>query len=100
MNQIPAALRLSLVLGLSALATGCGSKLDGTYTNPTGIVMLELRSGGKATMGMGGETKDCTWEEQKKQVLLLCARDRLTLRVNEDGSLFAPGFVGVMRKAR
>jgi len=92
--------RLAVVLGCCGLVVGCGSKLTGTYTNATGIVMLELKSGGKATMGLGGETKDCTWSEDGKQIHLTCAGDRIPLRLNDDGSLFAPGFIGVMKKSK
>jgi hypothetical protein len=94
------ALRLAGVVGVSALFVGCGSKLDGTYTNPSGIVMLELRSGGKATMGLGGETRECTHVEEAKQVKLTCGGDKITLRINDDGTLFAPGFIGVMKKSK
>jgi hypothetical protein len=92
--------RLAVVLGLLGLVTACGSKLNGTYTNPSGIAMLELKSGGKATMGLGGETRDCSYTEDGKQVRLTCAGDRISLRINDDGSLFAPGFAGVMRKTK
>ena len=99
MHTLRGALRLAGVAALTALAA-CGSKLDGTYTNPSGIVMLELRSGGKATMGLGGETRECTHAEDGKQVRLTCGRDQIALRVNEDGTLFAPGFIGVMKKSK
>ncbi len=92
-------LRRVLVTGLAVLAA-CGSKLNGTYSNSSGIVMLELKSGGKATMGVGGETRDCSYAEEGKQVRLTCAGDRIALRVNDDGSLWAPGFVGLMKKSR
>lgn len=100
MYAIRGALRFVVLLTLSTWATACGSKLDGTYTNASGVVMLELKSGGKATMGVGGETKDCTHVEEGKQIRLTCAGDRITLRVNDDGSLWAPGFVGVMKKSK
>ena len=100
MHTLRGALRLVGVAGLSSLTVACGSKLDGTYTNPSGIVMLELRSGGKATMGVGGETRECTHAEDGKQVRLTCGRDQIALRVNEDGTLFAPGFIGVMKKSK
>jgi hypothetical protein len=100
MHAIRGALRFVVLLALSTWATACGSKLDGTYTNASGAVMLELKSGGKATMGVGGETKDCTHAEEGKQIRLTCAGDRITLRVNDDGSLWAPGFVGVMKKSK
>jgi hypothetical protein len=100
MHTFRGALRLVGVAGLSTLAVACGSKLDGTYTNPSGIVMLELRSGGKATMGVGGETRECTHAEEGKQVRLTCGREQIALRINEDGTLFAPGFIGVMKKSK
>ena len=100
MHGMPGVQRLVGVLALSGLALGCGSKLTGTYTNATGIVMLELKSGGKATMGLGGDTKDCTYTEDGKQIHLTCAGDKIALRVNDDGSLFAPGFIGVMKKSK
>ena len=100
MHTLRGALRLAGVVGLSALFAGCGSKLDGTYTNPSGIVMLELRSGGKATMGVGGETRECTHAEEGKQIKLTCGGEKIALRINEDGTLFAPGFIGVMKKSK
>ena len=100
MPAIRGALRLAVGAVLAALTIACGSKLNGTYTNPSGIAMLELKSGGKATMGLGGETRDCTYTEDGKQVPLACAGDRISLRINDDGSLFAPGFAGVMRKTK
>jgi len=99
MHTLRGVLRLAGVAGLSALSIACGSKLDGTYTNPSGIVMLELRSGGKATMGLGGETRECTHAEEGKQVRLTCGGEKITLRINDDGTLWAPGFIGVMRKS-
>lgn len=100
MHAIREALRLVGVAGLSGLLLGCGSKLDGTYTNPSGIVMLELRSGGKATMGVGGETRECTHAGEGKEIRLTCGKEHIALRVNDDGSLFAPGFIGVMKKSK
>ena len=100
MHTLRGALRLAGVAGLSALSIACGSKLDGTYTNPSGIVMLELRSGGKATMGVGGETRECIHAEEGKQIRLTCGKEQIALRINEDGTLFAPGFIGVMKKSK
>ena len=100
MHTLRGTLRLAGLAGVGALCIACGSKLDGTYTNPSGIVMLELRSGGKATMGVGGETRECTHAEDGKQIKLTCGREQIALRINEDGTLFAPGFIGVMKKSK
>jgi len=100
MHRLHGALRLAGVAWLGGMSVACGSKLEGTYTNPTGIVMLELRSGGKATMGLGGETRECTHAEEGKQVKLTCGGEKILLRINDDGTLFAPGFIGVMKKSK
>ena len=100
MHAMPGVQRLVAVLALCGLAAGCGSKLTGTYTNPSGIAMLELKSGGKAVMGLGGETRDCTYTEDGKQLHLTCGRDKIAVRINDDGSLFMPGFAGIMRKTK
>jgi hypothetical protein len=100
MDGMPEVRRLVRVLALCGLATACGSKLNGTYTNPSGIAMLEIKSGGKATMGLGGETRECTYTEDGKQLRLTCGGDRIAVRINDDGSLFMPGFAGVMRKSK
>ena len=40
---------LGFVITCGAFILGaCGAGLSGTYTNPTGLVTLDLRSGGKA----------------------------------------------------
>jgi hypothetical protein len=93
----------TLAVGLLFVTSvsGCSSGLNGTYTNTGGMVMLELASGGKATMSMGGDIKTCTYTADEKSVVLNCGRnDQMSLRVNSDGSLTAPGFVGVMKKSK
>jgi hypothetical protein len=93
----------TLAFGLLLMTplTGCSSGVTGTYTNTGGQVMLELASGGKATMSMGGDIKTCTYTADDKSVVLNCGRnDQTSLRVNADGSLTAPGFIGVMKKSK
>lgn len=86
----------TLVLGLAA----CGSSLTGTYTNASGLVMVELRSGGQATVTEMGQTNECTYDVADKDVTLTCAGDKSVFRRNGDGSLIGPGFVGVLTKGK
>jgi hypothetical protein len=51
-------------------------------------------------MGVGGETRECSHAEEGKQVRLTCGKEQIALRINDDGTLFAPGFIGVMKKSR
>jgi hypothetical protein len=85
---------------LSLALTACGSKVEGTYSNANGLAMLELRSGGKATTTMMGDTHDCTYTVEGKQINVDCNGDKSAFRLNDDGSLTGPGFIGVMRKAK
>jgi hypothetical protein len=88
------------VLLVPALA-GCSSGVKGTYTNAGGMVMLELGSGGKATFSLAGDIKPCTYTADDNSIVLTCGRgERTSFRLNADGSLTAPGFIGVMKKSK
>ncbi len=88
------------VLTVQALA-GCSSGVKGTYTNTGGMVMLELGSGGKATFSLGGDIKSCSYTADDKSILLSCGHgEQANFRLNADGSLTAPGFIGVMKKSK
>lgn len=78
----------------------CGSSVTGTYSGANGLIMVELRSGGKATASMMGQSSECTYTVDGKQVNLDCNGDKTPFRVNDDGSLTGPGFMGVLQKSR
>jgi hypothetical protein len=85
---------------VQALA-GCSSGVKGTYINTGGQVMLELASGDKATFSLGGDIKTCTYTADDKAIVLTCGRgETANFRLNADGSLTAPGFIGVMKKSK
>ena len=84
---------------LSIVNAACGGKLEGTYSNPSGMVMLDLRSGGKADMTMMGEVQHCSWKADSNNVTVKCGNDSMDFAIHDDGSLSGPTFVGVMRKS-
>jgi hypothetical protein len=95
--------RTTVVIGLlfAQALTGCSSGVKGAYTNAGGMVMLELGSGGKATFSLAGDIKSCTYTADDKAVVLTCGRgEKAEFRLNADGSLTAPGFIGVMKKSK
>lgn len=95
--------RPTLAVGLLLVPalTGCSSGVKGTYTNTGGMVMLELDSGGKATFSLGGDIKTCTYSADAKAVVLTCGKgESANFRINADGSLIGPGFIGVMKKSK
>jgi hypothetical protein len=90
----------STMVFFSLANAACGGKLEGTYSNPSGMVMLDLRSGGKADMTMMGEVQHCGWKADSKNVTVTCGNDSLDFAIHDDGSLSGPTFVGVMRKTK
>jgi hypothetical protein len=88
------------VLALSVLPAACGGKLEGTYTNTSGGVMLELRSGGKAQFTLNGESQNCTWKANDTKLVLTCNGDSVDFGIHDDGSITGPMFIGVMRKSK
>jgi len=90
----------TLLILLSIANVACGGKLEGTYTNVAGNVMLELRSGGKAALTLNGESQNCGWKSDSKKVTVTCGGDSMDFGIHDDGSLTGPTMVGVMRKSK
>ena len=63
-NQIISRIVLIVALILvSPVIGGCGSKMEGTYSQAAGgMITLDLKSGGKATFTMMGESMPCTYK--------------------------------------
>lgn len=93
------ALATGIAGGAFALAS-CGSGVSGTYTNPTGMVTLDLRSGGKASLTVMGEMEPCTYDVDGKSMNLTCKGEKTEWGIHDDGSLSGPGFVGVLKKSK
>jgi len=89
-----------LMLGLIA----CNGGMKGTYSDPNGGVVLDLRSGGEAAITFMGDTAACTYTSSGKQVLLDCKppAGKITFNVHDDGSLTGPpgGFMPTLRKQK
>jgi hypothetical protein len=84
----------TLLACLVAPATmiGCGSKLQGTYTDSSGAFTLELKSGNQATFTFSGQSGPCTYQSDAHTVNLTCAGQAgaLPLTIQSDGSLNGP----------
>jgi len=102
MVQVSTRTRLKSVIlaGMLLALAACGTKLAGTYTNANGLAMVELRSGGKATTSLMGESHECTYAVDGQAIHLNCNGDKSDFRLNEDGSLTGPGFIGVLTKSK
>jgi hypothetical protein len=92
---------LGIVIVCGAFFLGaCGAGLSGTYTNPTGLVTLDLRPGGRASLTMMGENEQCTYDADGKNLTLICGRNKTVWGIHDDGSLTGPGFVGTLAKRK
>ena len=91
-----------LLLAL-AVISGCGSSsVHGTYSDPSGAWVLDLKSGGQATLTFYGDSRPCTYSVSGDQVAVTCKEDRekLNFTVHQDGSLSGQGFMPVLRKSK
>lgn len=89
---------LVLVLWCAA----CGSKVQGTYSNANGGIMLELKSGDQATLTIAGEARACTYKVDGNQLALDCKGDKVVFTIHDHGSLTGPpgSFIGALRKTK
>lgn len=93
----------SAIACLALVAISCGSSgIQGTYTNATGLVTLELKSGGQALFTAMGQNLTCKYQEGSGKVMLICpGQDALELTLHDDGSLTPVGtFIGTMKKSK
>jgi VCBS repeat-containing protein len=83
-------------------ASGCSSSVQGTYSDPMGAVVLELKSGSSANITFAGQVADCTYSSSSKTIKLTCKGDTdpTILTIHDDGSLTGPpgSFMPMLRK--
>lgn len=90
-SRVMSALLLVLA-GVAAACVGTGSNMKGTYSDPSGAFILDLRSGGKAMLTFSGESTQCGYTVADRSVNLDCPEPagKLALAVHDDGSLTGP----------
>lgn len=81
---------------------GCHS-ITGTYSDANGAVILELRSGGSASLTFMGDVENCSYTSSGKQVTLTCQGSPVpttVFNIHDDGSLTGPpgAFMPPLRK--
>jgi hypothetical protein len=92
-----------VVLMVAFSSAACGSKMEGTYSQAAGgMITLDLRSGGKATFTMMGESMPCTYKVKGDKLNLDCRPkgETVDFMIHDDGSLTGPGFIGNMKKSK
>ena len=99
---IPRLTLFAALIVFTPVIGSCGSKVEGTYTNTGGMVTLDLKSGGKATFTMMGESMPCKYTVKGDKIALDCTPkgDKVDFMMHDDGSLTGPGFIGSMKKSK
>ena len=77
------------VATLTLLATGCASRLTGTYQNDDGAISVEFRAG-KAYVTMLAGTTEVDYEVKKDKIILSNHGGNVVLTRHEDGTLEGP----------
>jgi hypothetical protein len=93
-------LALFAVLATATFASSCTNPYVGTYSNANGSIVLDIKSGDKASLTLMGETKQCTYQAEKEQLTLDCGGDKLVFTKHDDGSLTGPGMIGMLKKSK
>ncbi len=95
---------VNLLSVLILIASGCSSNrgIVGTYSDASGAWVLDLKSGGQATLTFYGDSRPCTYNVSGDQVMLTCKgeRQQMNFTVHQDGSLTAQGFMPALRKSK
>jgi hypothetical protein len=99
-NSVRKMLLAAVMVCVCLVNAACGGKLEGTYSNLAGNVVLELRSSAKAELTISGEAQNCSWKADSKKVTVTCNGESVDFSIHDDGSLTGPSFVGVLRKSK
>ena len=93
---------LVLAVIFACLASSCGNRVKGTYTDRSGGIMLELKSDHKATFTFAGDSAECTYDVAASKVMLTCQSEKTEFTIHDDGSLTGPpgNLMGVLRKTK
>lgn len=89
---------------LILVCAACGSGVKGTYSDPSGGFVLDLKSGGSASFTFAGDTAPCTYKVDGNNLTLNCQGQAGTavFTIHDDGSLTGPpgSFMPALRKAK
>jgi hypothetical protein len=101
--------RITLIAALALITSviaSCSSKskIEGTYSQSAGgmPVVLDLKSGGKATFSMAGEDLVCTYQVNGNKLMVDCSPkgEKIDFTIHDDGSLTGPDALGILKKGK
>ncbi len=87
---------LSMILLLSA----CGASLDGTYTDPNGMLSYTFKSGGKLYESAMGMEIELNYQMDGKKIKIMSPQGNLILTLLDDGSIQGPMGIKLTKKSK
>jgi outer membrane lipopolysaccharide assembly protein LptE/RlpB len=78
------------LLSAALLLAACGSKLDGTYTDGSGMMSYTFKSNGKMAQTVMGTEVEMNYEVDGNKVKLITPQGKLVMTLLEDGSIQGP----------
>ena len=95
---------ISVIAVSSLVVSGCKSShgVQGTYSDASGAWVLDVKSGGKATLTFYGDSRPCDYTATEDQLTLGCQgeKNKINFTIHQDGSLNAQGFMPALKKSK
>jgi hypothetical protein len=89
----------AVALSIAIVAAGCESKrIEGTYADATGTIVLELKKGGAARFTDPTRSEECTYSVAADTIPLTCPAGEHLFAIGQDGSLTTPNITGALKK--
>ena len=94
----------AILICVSYAIAACGSSLKGTYSDASGNIVLELKSGGEASFSLITQIASCSYTVNGDKLTLDCKGElgKVILTIHDDGSLTGPpeGFLPILRRKK
>jgi hypothetical protein len=89
----------AIVLSIATLTVGCkGNRIEGTYADASGTIVLELKTGGRAQFTNRTSSEACTYHVTTDTIPVICPAGDHMFVMGQDGRLTAPSVIGALRR--
>jgi len=99
-KKMESEMRKLLLVFAVLLLSACGSKVDGTYSDPSGIMSYTFNSNGKMIQSTMGVQVEMKYEVEGDKVKLITPGGNLILSLLDDGSIQGPMGIKLTKKKK
>jgi hypothetical protein len=90
---------VTVALSAGIFVAGCEAKrIEGTYADATGTIILELKKGGTARFTNPSRSEECKYSFAVDTIPVSCPAAEQIFAVGADGSLTTPNITGALKK--